>query len=269
MKFIHQFNAIVNSKEVRSSVDCLLKEGVNSPIFLNYFGVNYSKNNLVSVKLYFSFFEKPSDIFLNEFGISEKYKELIFNNWIPSKTYDFMHQGLTFGLKCYLKNDEIIINKYLHFRTPNIVLGMPNEIKLFDEDKFYPGICMEFHENRVEEKKYFYINSTQNINKLLQEFSFHKQVAANELHQIEFTESNEEKKVNLIFKNTESISKLLKEDDNWFINELNRYFFEKYKLYYYGYGKRLDKDVNALYFVPKEVLTSVVPFQILPLIFKQ
>lgn len=268
MNFIEQFNFIINNQKVNENIRFILDEGDKHSLFINYFGVNYNKEKLVSVKLYFSFFKNPSNSFLNTFEINDIYKNLIFNNWKPSKTYNFIHQGLTFGLKCYLNNGKVIINKYVHFRTSNFALGLPSKLNLFDEDKINPGICLEFHNSYIEEKKYFYINSIENKLKLLKDFGIENKATIKNLNIIEYTESELERKINLGLNNTDSVKKILTIENNQRLKELSFYFYNKFNLYFFAPGYRINNTTKAIYYVPREVYYENFPMQTINLLIK-
>ncbi|MBI2968067.1 MAG: hypothetical protein HYY40_09665 [Bacteroidetes bacterium] len=266
MKFADQFDTIFYSSKVNENVRLILNEGSAHDLFINYFGVNYNETDIVSVKLYFSFFERPSENILSEFGINEKHRGLIFTNWMPSKRYDFIHQGLTLGLKCYLKNNEIIINKYIHFRTTEFALGFPDEIKLLKEDRNCPGICLEFHEEVTEVKKYYYITSAENKSKIIKNFGIEAIVKHNDISMIEYTESELGRKINLAVNRADTVKTILMKENNKYILDLSSYFFRRYNLYFFAPGYRISSNTKSIYYVPKMVYYENYPLQTINLL---
>lgn len=268
MTFINQFNDIIKSPYVNNSAKLLLEEGNKNNLFVNYFGVNYNEKNIVSVKLYFSFFNNPSEKIINEFLIPGEYHKLIAENWKPALTYTYLHQGLTFGLKCYLKDNKPEVNRYIHFRTKHPLFGLPNDIKLStDEDTNLPGICIEFHKNGIEKKKYFYIHSIENKTKLIKDFGLSGLIRPHDINSIEFSESTIEKKINLGVSKSEDAAKIIESEGNQYISELSAYFYKVYRLYYFAPGFRLNSNTRAIYYVPKDAYYKLMPVQTLHLFF--
>jgi hypothetical protein len=250
MRFIEQFKGIIESVIVQNELNFVLNQYVKKP-FINYFGVNYNDDNLVSVKLYFSFFQYPSDEMFERFNVSNEDLVLIRENWMPSESYDYMHQGLTFGLKCYLKDGEIKVNKYFHFRSPIKKQVKPNFIKITDvEPDNHPGFCVEYNFTNKERKNYYYYSTKANLEVLLSEFGLAKEEAS-KISLIEYTESNIEKKINIIYNKAEDILNYLKNSKNQNIVQFNKYLFDKYGLYFFGPGLRYKSSTKAIYYVTK------------------
>lgn len=252
MSFIEQFYYIINQPNVKSRMDELLREGEKHKQFINYFGVNFNKETIVSVKLYFSFFETPSATVLDKLNLSENQSSKIDQYWNPPNKYEYFHQGLTIALKCYLSNDNVIINDYIHFRSDKLPFIPPKYVELSEEDKkHYVGVCFEKHDNLDENKNYYYITSNHSKQLLLNDFGLNKKLS-NKISFIEYTESNIERKLNLIFTSTEDVKKYFQELNNANINEMNTYFYNKYKLYFFAPGLRYNSSTKAIYYVPKE-----------------
>jgi hypothetical protein len=268
MDFVKQFKDIINNGEVQKRAKFYMDCGANDPRFINYFGVNYNRGNIISVKLYFSFLEQPPELIFDQLKLSSEHRQLIKDYWKPSKSFDYTHQGLTFGLKCYLTDEGVIINDYLHFRTKEFVLGFPEKIDLTAEDKQnFPGVCIEFHEKQNELKNYYYITSEINKQKLINMFAINN-VAVEDIFSIEYTESNIESKVNLTFNNSEGMREYFNDLNCDGINELNKYFFDNHKLYYFAPGMRLNSNVNALYYISKDAFENLIYLQTLQLFIK-
>ena len=264
MSFVKQFNAIVTDPKVRDSAQLFLDEGNRHELFINYVGVNYNDSDLVSVKLYFSFLQPPSEDLFSFMDLEEHQRTLVNHNWKPSDEYQYMHQGLTFGLKCYLNNSEVSINPYLHFRCKELALGDPEQLLLNNQDKEnYPGICYEKHHNSVEQKKYFYITSQENKINLLDDFNLTNEIDLSALTAIEYTDTPRENKVNLSMSSSDAVYDYLKGLSNSKIMELCQYFYEHYGLYVFCPGVRKNSSTKAIYFVPKEAYYALIPMQTL------
>lgn len=254
MKFIKQFKAIIDHPEVRKKTEFLLQKGAQDPVFIDYFGVNYNAGDLVSVKLYFSFFNGHANKELFDyFGINKQFIDVIDANWKPSDTFEYLHQGLTFSLKCYYEKGEVKVASYIHFRTPNFALGYPEEIRLTEEDlKNYPGICLESLNGNVELKKYFYITSDVNKKTLLEQFGLTEKIDPDLCHLIEYTESGSDRKINVEITTADHVNEILQASGNLQIQELSNYFFDTYKLYFRSPGYRYNSDTRAIYYMPRE-----------------
>lgn len=260
MSFLKQFHTITQDLNVKNISNRLLEEGKKDSLFIDYFGVNFNETNLVSVKLYFSFLSCfPSHELLEEFVQDDSMIKLIKEKWKTSKSFNFLHQGLTFGLKCYLKENRIEINKYVHFRTKEFPLGFPKEIILQKEElENYPGVCIEQHTSGPELKKYFYLTSLESRKKIFELFNLSQnKLAVEEIEMMEYTESDKENKVNLIIPKSEGVKKFLENENNISILKLSEYFYNKHQLYYYGPGLRFNSTTKAIYFLPKELYYSL------------
>lgn len=260
--FIDVFKMVMSNEDVKKRVTEILDCSTDKKSFINYFGINYAANNLLSVKLYFSYLEMPSDAIFKLFGVNIEHQEIIKKYWKPVTNYSFVHEGLTFALKCYLKNEKVMINNYFGFRSASPLLGLPKFISLEQEDLFYPGYCVEYDDlTSFAEKKYFFIRSLENKNILIDKFNLSSILSEKDLVEIEYAEHDTESKINLGVKSTDVIKKLFELDNNNFINKFNNWLFTEHKLYYYGYGLRLNSDIKAIYYVPKQALGQFIPFQ--------
>lgn len=262
MKFIHQFNTIINDQNVHDEIDFFMKIGKTDSQFLNYFGINYSDETLISVKFYFSFFDRiPSEI-LKRNIFSKKDIELIERYWGKVKHYSYLHQGLTFGIKCYWVKGEIKIHYYFHFRSKKIPFKQPKHSRINEDDLLNPlGICVETNDTFHDLKRYYYIQDKSTQKTMLQELNLSEEYLES-IETIEYTESNlNDRKVNLIINNLGVIENYLSKNDNPFITDLSSYFHKNHKLYFYGPGIRFNKPIHAIYYLPKEALEGgIKPF---------
>lgn len=266
MKFIDQFENIINNQFLQEKVKLMLSQGKKDPLFINYFGVNYNQNNIISIKLYFSFFKLPSRKFLKMFSFSDSDCDMIEELWVPSSKYEYMHQGLTLGLKCYLKDNDLLINNYFHFRSPKIQKSNPKFLNLSHEDyNNNQGVCVEFHGVKRELKQYYYITSEYNKRELLQKLEMPLS-DVEKINLIEYTESDLESKVNLIYDKSDDIDEYFNQLNNHHIIALNKYFFEKYNLYFYCPGIRMNSNIKAIYYVSKETFYGLHQEQVIPII---
>jgi len=258
-------NNILEDNDVKENINFLFSETNKDPLSTNYFGINYSKDEFKSLKIYFSIASFFPENTLKYFGINQKYIDLIKQNWEPSKKLEYIHQGLTFGLKCYLIDGKVNLNKYFHFRTKNSVKN-PSLIEIEQEElKNIPGICVEFHNDLDEIKYYYYLYKKESINKILKMFKISNILNENEISAIEYTESNIEIKINILHKQVSTISKCIHNED---IIEISKFFYENYGLYYQGAGFRKNKDVRSIYYIPKKALYETYPFKSFSLIRK-
>lgn len=254
---------------MKQEVERLLNFGKDDFLFSSYFGVNYDDDNLVSVKLYFSFLkELPHDDVLNEYIKDHNFIKLLKEHWTSSNKITHHHQGLTLSLKCYLEGNNVTINKYSYFRAQNFLLGFPEKINLNDEDKDnMPGFCIEHHQNKSELKKYYYISSSENIKKLIQLFSVDG-ISINDISFIEYTESKNDTKVNIALNSSNSVKSYLGSSNNLKIIELSEFFYTKFKLYYFSPGIRINNAVKALYYLPEYRYHELRSVNTLDLLFK-
>lgn len=250
--FIDEFYLIFKNKEIRNTIDFILNEGEKDSRFINYFGVNYKEKNIVSIKLYFSFFDFLPKKTLSLLNFDTNSLSYIKRFWTPIDTYRFFHQGLTIALKCYLVNGKIEVQPYFHFRSEKLPYTSPKYINLTEKDKQNPfGVCIQKHKNETETKHYYYLTDSLSIKKILKQFSL-KNDFLSKLNMVEYTESSLERKINLIFKTSEDTRYYLHRIDNPSINSLNNHFFNTMRLYHFAPGIRHNSDIHAIYYIPKD-----------------
>lgn len=254
---------------MKLEAELLLNLGKQDSLFSSYFGVNYDDDNLVSVKLYFSFLrELPSDDILNEFIKDQNFIKLLKVHWTSSSIITQHHQGITLSLKCYLDGNTVRINKYGYFRTPKFLLGFPDRVKLCDEDKRNaPGFCIEHYGDIAKIKRYYYIASTDNKKYLMNLFKV-EEVNLNDVSFIEYTESETDTKINIALNSSSAVKKYLTLSNNIKTMELSEFFYTKFKLYYFSPGIRLNSSVKALYYLPENRYHELRSVNTLDLLFK-
>lgn len=272
MSFIEDFENIIRNEELVKWSKTLLAEGEKDPLFTSYFGVNFNKDQLISVKLYFSFLNiSPPVSLFDLFQLNDTTRAIIEKEWKTASRLDYMHQGFTFGLKCYWKESTVKMNPYIHFRTPQHFEIPPLHLKLEKEDEESPfGYCLEKDQVKGDMiKRYYYIHSPNNKNELFNRFELKSYgLTLPDLDFIEYTEGTDENKVNLIIPAAEKVKNFLTHLENQEILKLSRYFYDKYQLYYYGPGLRLNNDAIAIYFVPKSIYYQLSNFNSLKAIFQ-
>lgn len=252
MNFIEQFYLILNNHEVKSRVSFLLDRGKKDTRFIDYFGVNYDDEKITSVKLYFSFFDEIPYDALDYIGIDKSVLSLIEQCWSPVEKYEYFHQGLTLALKCYVKDEDIQINPYFHFRSEKLPFISPKHIQLTSVDKQNPfGICVEQHSGKVELKNYYYLSDKKSIASIWPIFSENNSFL-DKISLIEYTEGEKTNKINTIFSNSGVTMKYLLGQLK--INEFNLFLYEKHQLYFFAPGLRQNSEIKALYFLPKKAL---------------
>jgi len=252
MPLIDQFYRVIEARGVQQQARELMRFGQSQPHFIHYFGVNFDDENLVSVKLYFSFQEMPPAGLFDAFEVKDDFRKLILENWKPAKPYTYLHQGLTFGLKCYLKQGQVATNRYIHFRSPNFVMGYPQQLILQEEDKAnYPGFCIESHAAQDELKQYYYLSSAQSKAQVLRDFGLDTRINPETLPMVEYTESSLEKKVNLVINSSEDVAAVLAQSGNKELDSLNRHFYDHHQLYFFAPGFRHNSRTQAIYYLPR------------------
>ena len=255
---IDEFKKILHHPEVLKEIRYFIEYGKTLPYYTNYFGVNFNSQGLVSVKLYFSFFEIPDDKIFKKYNINPTFLKALKENWKSEPDKKYIHQGITLGLKCYVKNEKIEINSYVHYRCSNYHLGFPKGLNLTDLDKEnYPGFCLENHDWGSEVKRYYYISDPITKQKLLSEFELEDKIKVTDLSFIEYTESEVEKKINLITNNSSSVKNVLESLNNSKIIDFSHYLFKEHELYYFAPGFRHQKDTVAIYYLPKSLYYEI------------
>ncbi len=171
----------------------ILKKIPLSPGFpsQNYIGVNFNNSEVLSLKLYYSFFF-PVDLELVDGYIpdSTMYKRFI-NYYTPQTERSIVNNGLTFSLKI---NNSGLLTKGYHFRFDKNISELP-PIKSFQcsaDDILNVGLCEEFSSRGNFLKYYYYFNKLYNKEKFAVRFNKPHLVGAD---LIEYTESDQFNKV--------------------------------------------------------------------------
>ena len=176
-------------KEVKI-IDTLLEYTTIKPFpnypFHDYIGINFTTENITSLKFYFGFFQpitkELSDIFLNQHEELNEYLPY----WMPTKERTIENTGFTFTLKL---NNKFEITKGFHFRFPySKKNNFPEtqQFKLISEDLMNVGINFEYKNHKTVPKYYYYFHKEHNRQKFALRY---KQpfIAGSDL--IEYTES--------------------------------------------------------------------------------
>jgi hypothetical protein len=249
---------MLNNKKLREEISLLLNLSESSPNSNNYFGINYNSEGIVSLKLYFSFMEIPSNKIFNRYNLSRKDIEFVKNNWNANSLEDYSHKGITIGLKCYPAKNDTIIDGYVHFRTMNAPLFSPSKITVDAMDlNNFPGYCIQTQKTLTEYKNYFYITSKKTQQEIIEKFNISKLISTEELISIEYTESKLENKINLNPHSTEVVKRIIESLAPKEIIDFCLYLYSTFDLCYYAPGFRLNNDTKAIYFVPKKSLHSL------------
>jgi len=260
VNFSEKIHNVIVDPRVRGIVTNTLKAGQSDVLFNDYFGFNFDKNDLVSVKLYFAFLTiTPPENIYSIFNINDEIKKLIKNNWSTSQSISYLHQGVTLGLKCYLSGDNVKVNTYIYFRPINPIIGEPRSIKLQSSDLVHKrGYCVEIDSDGcTHQKNYFYIYSDQCKQQIFQDFELQKYgLLENDISFVEYTESEFERKINIILTSADKVGEFVEKCGNRSIIQYSERLYRKHKLYFFAPGVRLGSSVIALYFVPKDVYSG-------------
>jgi hypothetical protein len=157
---------------------------------MNYVGINFKGNDVVSVKIYFSFFHnlKEEDI-LKYIPTSADYNRYI-HLWRESTIRNLEHSGCAFTIK--FKPGKPITYGFHYRITPSKeaydLIGRPNNIPFkVDDLGTRPGINYEYNNNETVVKRYYYFDKDDHREYFAKRFN--NPFALN-LHLIEYTESD-------------------------------------------------------------------------------
>jgi hypothetical protein len=252
MRFIEQIKEILQNQEVKKWFNLFLEEGRKDAQFSTFFGVNYNGDSVVSLKLYFSFFEFIPEKILEKMQFDENTNRIIYSCWSPIKKMEYSHQGLVFAVKCYTKDNEININPYLGFRSPLLSYLKPHLIQMTDLDQLnVPGICFEKNKIFTACKNYFYLSDIKTKRAVFAQFNIDVDLAE-KVAQIEYTEGDQLQKMNITFSDAVTTRNFIFGKPHEELDTLCRYFFETKQWYHYAPGVRKDSDTRAVYFIPKK-----------------
>lgn len=152
--------------------------------YQNYIGVNFDSENILSVKLYFSFFEKPSPEIINAFLPNKSLYSKYIDFYKEDKGRTIENNGLTLTLKI---DSRFEIKKGYHFRIDKNLIDFPliKSFKCNFEDILNIGICEEFG-NKDIVKYYYYFQKEYNKERFAERFDRPHSIKAD---LIEYTES--------------------------------------------------------------------------------
>ncbi len=250
--FTAQFYAILQHPEVVRSVQQLRAELRMDEGASTYFGVNYTDQAITSVKLYFVFQQQFPPESLLEKRADPLMRKLIAAHWKPASAAEYVHRGLTFGLKCYPAADgEIRISDYVYFRTDEYAWGEPEQLTLTPSDRALPcGLCAEQGSQEWHYKRYYYLYDPATKAQVLEEFGLSDKIPRSLLDFVEYTESATERKINLNIIESHAVLNLLRQEDNPHILALSGHLYAQHQLYVCAPGYRLHSPVRALYYMP-------------------
>ncbi|MBI3519026.1 MAG: hypothetical protein HY062_06670 [Bacteroidetes bacterium] len=177
----------------RSSEFSILSDIPVDPEFpyQNYIGVNFDKDKLLNLKLYFSFFTPPDIQYVKKFIPESGNYEKFIAYYTSVKERSMENNGITFSIKI---NSHKEITTGFHFRIKKDIEGFPDikAFKCFSGDLLNVGICEEFKSGKSHVKYYYYFTGLYNKEKFAVRFSKPHLVAAD---LIEYTESESFNKV--------------------------------------------------------------------------
>lgn len=164
---------------------------------LNYFGINFDQNGIVSVKFYFAFFKKLEKSDVEKFIPDTHDFYRYYHLWDEVKNRSLEHTGCTFEVK--FKGD---LNPVLgfHYRLKPCpesynLIGYPEQVP-FDVLNLNtrPGINYEYGEKGILRKKYYYFQQPEHLKFISEKF---KKPFAEKIALAEYTEADQFCKVNL------------------------------------------------------------------------
>ncbi len=164
--------------------DLLYKMSYNKSIpYQNYIGVNFNKSDVISIKLYFTFFEIPDFNFVKSYLPDTMGYEKYIGFYKSGSERSLLNSGIAFTLKI---NSSGEIKRGYHFRIDK-TYSFP-EIKAFkcnNNDLLNIGICQEFDKDMLT-KYYYYFDKAYNKEKFAERFD---KAHAIKSDLIEYTES--------------------------------------------------------------------------------
>lgn len=251
-KFKEQFTAILQDEEIQHYVRLFIEEGKKTNHFSDYFGINYTQDEIVGVKLYFSYFHLPEPSFFSALGLSNETYELIKSQWVITEEYYKLHEGLTFALK--INKDKNVrdfqFNFYIYYRSYKIRMR-PHKMNVESYKNSKQGISIEWQKGKREKyRNYFYLKGESDVSMIISYFNLNKELL-NKIDEIEYTESQSGEKINMILKTTTDVYEYLKTGTNNNILTFSNYLYENYGMYVFAPGVRKDSTVKAIYYVTK------------------
>lgn len=227
--------------------------------FLTYVGLNFNHLEFTNIKFYFSFFKPLSEdeikLLIPDFAINDF--KMYYDQWIPTKKYQSLHRGVTFALK--VSNIEKY-NHYFHLRIPNFPFGFPQKNEKLDVNPF-SGLAAEIHQQKINYKKYFYIENKNDIEYLFNEFNQKWAIKyLDQIEQIEYIESDLKDKIDIISNNQELIIEFFKRNASNILMSQIIEISERTNLKLFAPGTNKLNNEFSIYFIDYVATNKYIEF---------
>jgi hypothetical protein len=133
--------------------------------FQDYIGINFTENEIVSLKFYFAFYEPITEKISEKFLDNQTDLNAVKHLWLPTKKRQIENTGFTFTYKL---NNKFEITKGFHFRFPfsnSVNFPQTKQFKLIPEDLMNVGINFEYQGGNKYTKYYYYFHKEYNRQK--------------------------------------------------------------------------------------------------------
>lgn len=249
---------ILNNRDVSNYINNIYSIDNDDFPFLTYVGINFSCEEILNIKFYFSFFKRLNITELKKVlpvnDISDF--NLYYNLWKESKIYSSLHQGATFAIKITPLEK---LTHYFHLRLN--VLNTTSTFDFSDTEPKNKGICKEYDLEKTSTKNYFYYDSKAVIQNLSERFGIlNSKFDINSFDEIECVESEKKQKIDLITKDTNFIDEFLNQKTSPEIKNYFKKMCEDLNFIMYSPGINATGKIFSIYFIDKDCSNAYIPF---------
>lgn len=259
-KIISTITTILKSKAVQDYIAAAesIHPGEGYP-FVNYFGVNYRGDEVLNVKIYFSFFRRLKEEDIKKLIPNTEVFLKHYDKWLDAKTHDMQHTGCTFALKV---TADLKPTYYFHYRLPGAAGKLPKNISLnqLEQNEHNNTISYEFNDDKVLEKNYYLLFDKTTVKNCLEKYKIDFLIKQNYLPDlIEYTETEKWDKIILAIADKDMQKKYMNSLPEKNMNQVINYFCNKYQLMTASSSIYNDLKTRAVYFLddmPSVYLTN-------------
>ena len=229
--------------------------------FLTYLGINFTNNEILNFKFYFSFFKKLSVEELSKVLPISDFSDFnsLYNLWNSSKTYNSLHQGATFAIKIL---PNYAPTYYFHLRLNTTVYNKPKLLNLETSNCIKNvGFCKEYTTNGYSNKNYFYFEDKDIIRNLANQYGLNNsKFNPDSIDELEYIESNNRNKIDLITFDQDFVEEFLKQKTSKKNQDLFKNICSIYNFKMYSPGIDSSGNNFSIYFIDANCINSFTPF---------
>lgn len=265
---------IFNLNTTKKFISICENVATQNPLVINNgLGINFSKSEIESVKLYYGFHHKLSKIDVEKLHLFSSPDTFIkAEKLLSNSDYDF-HPYYPTGVSFALKIDKNLNISMGHFMMPQLkkndmFFSLPKVIELNKSNTKLPvldrkGIFTMINQNGMEHQKdYFYVNNSRLKRMIGNEFGVNTDIVPS----IEWVlgkgfysgSSPNDEKIVLQSNYNEVYKSIIKNENNETIKGFNKLMLDKFNAYCVCPGYYKNKDIKSYYYFNGKLLSPTI-----------